>query len=295
MINNILLIGGSGYLGTELRFHLKEQGRKVSYSGTKAKNEIDYFEIDFNCTETFNNIKGFQFDLVIILASKLNAIITKDLGHNDLMTNTLDYGRLLQFLNDNLLVKKIIYISSMTVYSINNVSPVDENAKIGPQHTYGLSKVIAEDITNYYCMQNNISGIILRIPGIYGGNRKSGFIYSTLMKLQSNEVIEINTNGLGYWETINVTDLSDLIINFIDNYAWPIGCDTINISYGEETDIYKTAVTLKEMINSKSVIKLLKPIDYVKFYLSNNKLKQYIEVTCNYNETLKLYVNSLTL
>jgi nucleoside-diphosphate-sugar epimerase len=151
-----------------------------------------------------------------------------------------------------------------------------------------LSKVLAEEITDFYCVRNKVSGLILRIPGIYGGNRKSGFIFSTLTKLYSNEDININTNVLGYWETIHVSDLSNLIINLINKYSWPNGCEVINISYGEETDIYETAKILKERINSKSEIILLDPIDYVRFYLSNYKLKQFINVPYNYNETLEL-------
>ena len=290
MIKSVLLVGGTGYLGGELSSILKKDKFNVYVTGTKNNNEN--FVVNFDIADTFNNLKGLKFDLVLILASKLNSIQTIDLKHKDLITNTVNYANFLQFLHDNQISSRIIYISSMTVYSKNNKYPIIENDKREPIHTYGLSKAIAEDLTDFYCKRNNYNGLILRIPGLYGGKRKSGFIFNTIKKIKNNEPVFIDTKGLGYWETINVLDVCELIKSLIEKYSWTSDCEIINVSYGQETDIYSTAEFIKTELKSNSFIKLTDPIDYTLFYLSNNKLKKWIEIPFNFHDTLRQYINN---
>ena len=52
----------------------------------------------------------------------------------------------------------------MTVYSVTNEIPVRENGCTElPPNSYGLSKLIAENLTKYYSKENNFKAIIIRI------------------------------------------------------------------------------------------------------------------------------------
>jgi len=292
----ILLVGGTGYLGRHLTSFLKKSSCiDVFITGSKKSQQEGYFQIDFEQKDTFNNIQKLKFDLVIILASKLGALGIKSLNHPDLTINTLGYAVFLQYLYDNQITQKIIYTSSMTVYDSNNSIPVKEDDKIAPVNTYGLSKYLAEVITNFFCSQNNLKGVILRLPGIYGEDKNNGFIYNTIIKAKDNQLIELDTQGLVYWETIFINDLCEMIWAFLKQYQWELPSDIFNVSYGCETDFNNTAEFIVESLQKGNLNIKNEKKGYVPFYLSNDKISKLIEVKTDYFGQLKKYVNDMVL
>ena len=280
---NILLVGGTGYLGRHLRnslfFH------NLYFTSTSGKENS--IQLDLLDKKTFDNVKIVEhFDLIFILASTLQGLGTTELKDEYIQMDTIGLSSFLQYLSDNKLSKKIIYTSSMTVYGIDNILPVKEDAKLIPLSTYGFSKLLGEETVNFYCQHNDANGVILRIPGIYGGDRKAGYIYNTAVKCLKNEPIILDTSSLGYWETINVNDLSEYIKEFIENYDWKAKVDIFNISYGGKTDFIECATIIKDHLNSASKIEIKGKKGYVDFYLDSSKAKKIISIKNNYLSSL---------
>ncbi len=287
---NILLVGGSGYLGNHLRNVISNYNLFFT-STTGRENSI---QLDFSDTKTFDNIKTqSNYDCIFILASSLLGLGTTELKNEYIQLDTLGLSNFLQFVNENKLTEKIIYTSSMTVYGTDNVLPVKEDGVLNPLSTYGLSKVLGETILKFHCQSTTTKGVVLRIPGIYGGNRTSGFIYNTAQKCKKNESIAIDSSSLGYWETIHINDLSVSINEFIQNYDWKNNFNIFNISYGTKTDFIDCASIIKETLNSTSEIIHKGNKGYVDFYLDNSKVKQYVTINDNYISSLKSYLKSI--
>ncbi|MCW3102569.1 MAG: NDP-sugar dehydratase or epimerase [Bacteroidetes bacterium] len=283
---NILLVGGAGYLGS----HLKELLSLYNVFYTSRTKKPGAIELDLLKKETFDNIASVPYDLIILLASSLKGLGTSELDAAYLDTDTTGLSGFLQFISVNKLSSKLIYVSSMTVYGKKDRLPVKEDAVPEPISTYGLSKVLGETIFGFYCNSGAARGVILRIPGIYGGQRKSGFIYNTAMKCAGNEPLEMDTSGLGYWETIHIHDLSTWISEFIRNYTWEENINTFNIGYGIKTDFIECAGLIRTMLESSSEIQVRGAKGYTDFYLDNSKIKKYASVTDNYQASLKNYL-----
>ena len=132
----------------------------------------------------------------------------------------------------------------------------------------------------------------MRIPGLFGGDRRSGFIYNTIIKCLNNENILIDTSTLGYWESIDVEYLAFLIRMFIESYTWDIS-GTYNIGYGKETDIIQTAYKIKSLIKSSSNIEVVGNKGYIPFYLSTEKFAQLVNIETKYFDSLKNYINKV--
>ena len=287
-----MLVGGNGYLGRHIAYILS-QSCDVFITGTKQSELPNYFTIDFDNKDSFSALAGHNFNLIIILASKITGIGSLDLTNEDIHTNAFAYARFLQFISDNKLTDRIVYISSMTVYGADNSSPVHEEANIAPLSVYGLSKQLAENITSFYCNSTGIKGVTIRPPGIYGGDRNGGYIYNTIRKCLANEEIILSSKGLGYWESIEVNDLSTLIVDLLNCYDWSNQYDVFNIAYGEPTDFYYTAFLIKELTHSSSNIIIEGEKGYQEFYMSNQKLKEVVEVTCSFKNSLHQYIMKL--
>lgn len=287
---NILLVGGSGYLGSHLRQFISN--RNIFYTSTSG-NEGS-IQLDLLNKNTFQNIGTRKYEEIFILASTLKGLGTTELKEEYLELDTLGLSSFLQYVGEQKLTEKIIYTSSMTVYGVENSLPVKEDGILKPLSTYGLAKKLGESVVKFYCQTGTIKGVVLRIPGIYGGNRKGGFIYNTALKCLNNDPIPLNTTGLGYWETIHITDLSQSIVDFLSHYKWENGFEQFNLGYGVKTDFLECASFIKDTLNSKSVVTMDSEKGYVDFYLDNSKIKKHSSVKGNYETSLKAYLKTIT-
>ncbi|MBA3704603.1 MAG: SDR family oxidoreductase [Bacteroidetes bacterium] len=288
----ILLVGGSGYLGTHLRNILSLSYNLFFTSITKKENSI---QLDILNKNTYCNIQNDNYDYIFILASTLQGLGTTALKEEYINLDTIGLSGFLQFASENKLCDKIIYTSSMTVYGINNIIPVKEEGTLEPLSTYGLSKSLGEKIINFYCTSNLVKGVILRIPGIYGGVRTSGYIYNTALKCKKNKPVKLNSTSLGYWETINVIDLCIWIKDFIEKYDWKAKVDIFNIGYGVKTDFIDCAYIIKDTLHSSSEITIAGNKGYIDFYLDNSKIKQFVPVENLYRKSLENYLTTIKI
>ncbi len=286
----ILLVGGSGYLGTHLKYVLSSSYDVCSTSRTKKEG---FLQLDLLDKNTYNNIQQDHYDHIFILATSLKGFGTTELKEEYINLDTLGLSNFLQFISENKLADKIIYTSSMTVYGTENTIPVKENGKLQPLSSYGLSKSLGENIINFYCTSNPIKGVIVRMPGIYGGNRTSGYIYNTALKCIKNEAINLNSASLGYWETIHINDLCTWIKDFVEKYDWKTKVDTFNIGYGTKTDFIDCAYLIKDMLGSTSEIIIDGNIGYIDFHLDNSKIKQFIPIEDRYKKSLENYLKTI--
>jgi nucleoside-diphosphate-sugar epimerase len=293
MLKKILLVGGTGYLGRHLYKQLIAEDLQVFITGTGNSTQGNYFQVNFEEPESYRSLNDHHFDVVMVLAAKLNSLTSTELNHPDLSVNTLGYASFLQYMMDQQLTGKVIYISSMTVYSPSNQAPVSEGGAIAPVNTYGLSKYIAECMTSFFCINSNIPGAILRLPGIYGGDKKGGFIYNTVNNLKKSKPIQLSTKNLIFWETIHIDDLCFMICNFIKKYKWEQKIDIYNICYGQETDFYDTFEFIKGQTADYGALISETERGYVQFFLSNEKLKKLIPVREDYYGKLKEYITDL--
>jgi nucleoside-diphosphate-sugar epimerase len=275
-MNKTLVIGGSGYIGS----HMKKVFPDFIYSG---RAEFDLKEI----LTIQNFFEKRDIDTCIILSATISYDKNVNFLDEPFSTNLIGLNNLLSVLkniNENI---KVIYFSSMTVYAENNISPVLESSELAPLHSYGLSKVYAENLVKYY----GFPAVIIRIPGIYGGNRKSGLIYNVIQKMKLNEDVSIDTYNLGYWETLHIDDMLDMFSKFIAVYSFKQKFNIFNIAYGEKTDFIETIYYISDVLKSESKIIVSK--EYKDLYLSNEKILKFIELPIKYKLRLKKYIGEI--
>ena len=182
----------------------------------------------------------------------------------------------------------------MTVYDADNSIPVSEDAATeNPPNIYGLIKRIGEQLTAFYCNKNKVKGLCFRIPGLFGGDRKSGYIYHAIKKIAAHQEFQINTEGLIYWECASVNDIAKMMISFIQAYTWEETFNTFNLSYGVETDIVDVAHLIKKKLNSKSNILETSKKGYCPFFLDNRKAKEIIPIEFNLSNAIDHYINEI--
>ncbi|MFC1624236.1 NAD-dependent epimerase/dehydratase family protein [Candidatus Omnitrophota bacterium] len=295
---NILITGGTGFLGSYLARELASnnairivsRGEMKGYLTSEDLERFKFTECDIRNKRALSDALSPDIDLVIHCAGKISIQNSGRCPGDIIETNVNSTIHLIEAMIDKG-IQRLLFCSSMTVYGLENVSPVKEDGVLKPIHFYGLSKKWAEEAIMRYTQKGLIKALIIRYPGLYGYPRGSGYIFNISKKLLRKEPIDINTQGLKFWETLNIKDAVEITKKILDIWQGEEACDVINCSYGRETDFVGTAFLLKEILNSRSVIKAREPLDYVKFYIDNTKLKSLIEFNYNFEEGLRIFLN----
>lgn len=297
---NILITGGTGFLGSHIvkklllnnNIIVLSRGIKNEYSSILSTEEIkaiNFILCDLRNIEYLKTIISSDINLIIHCAAKINICSNGRYSDNLIEDNLISTINLIEAMIEKG-IKNIIFCSSMTVYGVENNIPISENGILKPINFYGFTKKWAEEAIINYSQKKLLNAVILRLPGLYGYPRKSGYIYNLIKKIFENHDINIKTKGLKFWETVNVEDTAEIIKRIIKIWKWETNFEILNCSYGEEIDFIETAFKIKKIINSKSIINIEKPIDYIKFYLDNLKLKELIDIEYTFEKSLKNFI-----
>jgi nucleoside-diphosphate-sugar epimerase len=178
---NVLILGASGFVGTELVRQLVERGDKVCafYHSHIADPRIDHVVGDMTNTDSVGAaLKGRTFDVIYHVAS-----LPGDTGDPYQMMNVNVHGlqNMLEWARANP-VKRYVISGSISAYewypgtkfNPPDYMPVDENHPCRPKDMYSTSKRIQELLAMTYCRQYDVPTTVLRLTAVVGPGGKGG-------------------------------------------------------------------------------------------------------------------------
>lgn len=293
MKNNVLIVGGTGYIGKELSQFISDE-YDVYITGTKFYKKSNYFQLDLSLPKTFESIKNLHFEFILFLASSIKGLGDTSLINSDLRINTVEVGTFLDFIKKYNISKKIICFSSMTVYKASSNLPVTEHSKLEPTSSYALSKIINESFFNFLSRHSEIKVLVLRLPGIYGGSRKSGIIYNVAKKASTNEEIILDLYGSGFWECMEINDLCISIKCLLSSYTWKKKYEIINVSYGHQIDLINTIKYIIKKLGSGAKLLIKNRSAYTIFFMSNKKISKICDIKISHKKSLDNFLDTIS-
>lgn len=213
-----ILVTGSGTLigNTLIRYLIKKKQSLIgTYNKTfpkNLKNKIKIIKLNLH-----NNFKiNLKFNYLVHCAS---AIPDDNLSKKFFFdTNVKGFRRLLKISKQNK-VKKIVLLSTVSVYGKIKTNRINEKTKINQQDIYGKTKYIMENDLKIYSRKYNIDYVILRLPGVIGKNSKHNFLSRLIEKLKYNNVgtFTLYNKNLKFNNLVHVEDLSKIIFQCINS------------------------------------------------------------------------------
>tara|TARA_B110000027_G_scaffold15790_1_gene16104 strand:+ start:15450 stop:16307 length:858 start_codon:yes stop_codon:yes gene_type:complete len=209
-----LLVTGSGtLLGNNVvleacKSHDIFASYRKSFPKNLKKKNISLIKLDLE--------KEFKLDLKVdCLIHCASAIPSENLSDKRMMkTNYYGFKRLaLQLIKKG--CKKIIFISSISVYGDIKGNKIDLNTKIMPTDIYGNSKLKVEEFLKKLQRNNKIDFFILRLPALVGGKSDHDFISKTLKKIKKNEIVTYSNPNLKFNNFVHVKNLTSIILKLI--------------------------------------------------------------------------------
>ena len=273
MKNNILVTGGSGFIGSAIVKYLVEKKFNVIVYDNNSrgkierlkliKNKIRFIKGDIRDKKKLFTIKD-NIDTVIHLAyvngtkffyKKPFEIL--DIAVNGLI-NILDFCKKKK-------VKKFFLASSSEVYQNPLKIPTDESEMLkipdifNPRYSYGGGKIISELYSLYFGQKNFEKLIIFRPHNVYGKDMGNEHVVpefiNRLKKLRKNKKFMISGTGN---EIRSFIYIDDFISGFDKIFRKGKNFQIYNIGTSEKIRIIDLAKLIASIFNKKIIIKKTK-------------------------------------
>jgi len=250
-----LITGAAGFLGSGLANRLAAEGHTVlgvddlSTGDPKALNSgVQFTRGDVNDRpKLWTLMQGV--DCVYHLAAR---VIVPESVLYPREYNQVNVGgtvTLMEAMRD-VGVRRVVFVSSGTVYGNQSVQPVKENAIPNPRSPYAVSKLAAEYYTKSIGALWGIETVCLRVFNAYGPGQHhppvhTPVIPSFLRQAWENGTIVIHGNGEQTRDYVYVDDVVNAMV--AASVAPEVNTLTINVGSGSEVSVRDLAKMVAEV------------------------------------------------
>ena len=282
-MKNILVTGGSGFIGSHLCQKLLDKGFSVI--------SIDNFSRGLE-SRKIKSIKNIKCDITDYddLSLKLKDIKIDCVFHLAAINGTDNFYRIpLKIMDVGVLgainicklciekkINKLIAASSAEVYQESKIIPTPEDIELvvpnveNPRYSYGLSKIFTEYYIYHFCNINNISGAAFRPHNVYGPDMGlkhviPQFIIQMLTNANEKET-ELKPEG-----NINTTRAFCYVDDITDGLITLMGTDNFEV-YNIGSDLEISIRDLAYMLSSSLDLSLFMPIGWIPFFIQKDSV-----------------------
>lgn len=216
----VLLIGGSGFVGSHVADEFLAHGWKVVVLGRSLEKfrdplpRVTYVAGSVSDKTVVHATLAMHFDCVIHLASSTVPSSSNADKPADVRLNLMDSIPLLDACVAHK-VPKLIYASSGgTVYGVPRELPIKEHHPTDPICSYGIVKLAFEKYLKLYHQLHGLNSVVLRISNPYGPRQDPSHVQGVISvfagKMLTNKPITIWGSGGVVRDFIHVRDLARL-------------------------------------------------------------------------------------
>lgn len=268
-MKTILIIGGAGFIGSNLAKKLFCQGYQIiiydNFSSgqltnlSTVKNNIKITKGDILDYRKLNHcILKYQPDIIFHLAA-IHYIPDCDKNpkktHKVNVDGTHNILKIISTLKDK---PFFIFVSSAAVYK-NSAKSLRETSKTQPICIYGKTKLLGEKIIKQFCLKKEILFVIIRLFNVYGPNDRTPHVIPKIISQlkRKSEVITLG-NLQPKRDFIYVDDVSDALSNLLAHKPKNI---IYNLGTGKEYSIKNIVEKASKLLEDKKELKILSKND----------------------------------
>ena len=261
--NDVIILGGTGYIGSNVSQYLVKKGYHVRALGSGDLNLVD--------AESAKQLAGYlQIPSHLLICSAITR--TSEDSTDSCFLNIRQVEHIIKACEAQQPVS-VCFLSASDVYG-HAGRMVDESKPLNPQNKYGHYKVFAENMLTE-CLKNICPVQVVRFSGVFGGVAdNSSLIYRFCNAVLTQKNITLMNNGENFRDFLPVEILAEVIETLLSNNE----SGPINASIGQDITIKGLVELIVDTLQLEAKIeykpeKTLRDFD---LSLSNKKLKHLI-------------------
>jgi nucleoside-diphosphate-sugar epimerase len=201
---NYLINGTSSIVGTSIaKFIIKKKNFIYCYYNKNKPKGL---------TSKYSIIQKNNFQDIYKTEKKIDCLIYCAIDKtNNYNNQNLHFLKRVSVFAKTKHIKKIIYISTMAVYGIQEKVNIDEKTIPKNLSIYGKIKIQQERILQKFSKKNNCQVTVLRLPGVVGKKRTGIFMSEVLHQLKNNKVLKYKNPNAKFNNLIFENDLAKVV------------------------------------------------------------------------------------
>lgn len=264
---NILLLGGTGFVGRKLVSALQAQGDSITVISRSTRQspfpaEIKYYSCSLEHKQTLRQLLP-STDVVIHLASASTPSTSVLDPAFETLHNLMPTSRFLETFAEYPQARLIYLSSGGAIYGNNPNEKVDEQQPTKPLSYYGSGKAAIEALLHAFCHQTNRNATILRPSNFYGPGQPEragfGIVPALMSRAIRDEAIEIWGDGNTIRDYLHIDDFTELVKKVIGQADSNPGCHIYNAGTGIGTSVNQICAYI-EKLAGKPLQKSFHPI-----------------------------------
>lgn len=186
----IVLLGGSGFIGTRLAQILTEQGLPVRIGDLRRSEAFPelWTECDVRDAATLRSIVDGAATIVNLAAEHRDDVRPVSNYH---ATNVQGAEQVCQAAREAG-INKIVFTSSVAVYGFHP-QPLDENGPFAPFNHYGKTKLAAEAVYKAWAAEDAARTLVMVRPAVVFGEKNRGNVYNLLRQIESGRFLMVGS------------------------------------------------------------------------------------------------------
>lgn len=252
---NCLVTGAAGFIGSHLCDRLLNLGHTV----TGLDSLIVGRTANLEKAQTYDTFTFIQKDVADTTPSTLEGIdwVFHLAGLADLVpsiqnpskyyhSNVRGTFSLLEACRQNS-IQKFIYTASSTCYGIPDQYPTPETYPCSPEHPYGLTKYLGEQMVMHWAKVYQLPALSLRLFNVYGPRSRTTGAYGAVFgvflaqKLAGNPFTLVGDGS----QTRDFTFVSDVVEAFVAAAGSEVTGEIINIGSGNPQSVLRLVELLE--------------------------------------------------
>ena len=213
---NILITGGSGFIGSNLFYKLKKNHQIFIYDKSIPNFNAKFIKGDLNQKKKLKvALKKNNINCIIHLAASLGVRDTEKYPEKVLSANIDGTKNLLEAIPGSK-VKLVLFTSSSEIYGETSKNGVKENDKFKPKSIYAHTKIIGEELIKTYSKIYKYEYLMFRLFNVCGIGQKNEFVISKFINdANKKRLIHIYGPGSQTRCFCHVNDATDAMIKLI--------------------------------------------------------------------------------
>lgn len=220
--SNILIIGGTGFIGSYITKALSDRGEVLTVVHRRSVLKPE------RLTDIETAVMAIQPDPAI-------------------------FGPILQLLDKLPRIKKIVYLSTAQLYQ-DSPRKQTETASLVPLSEYEKRKYYEEMLLGQFGEKRKIALCIARLSNVYGDIKNRGIVGLLIRQLLYKTELTINGDEKQKKDFIFVEDVAELI-SYLVMRKQTAGCEVFNISSGYGGSINEVIKILQKLSGKKITFK----------------------------------------